>query len=39
MADEEKLTPEQSSKVNEMKSVAVECISIYEKYKAKIIKV
>ena len=26
---------EQSSKVNEMKSVAVECISIYEKYKAK----
>ena len=35
LADEEKLTPEQSSKVNEMKSVAVECISIYEKYKAK----
>lgn len=35
LADEEKLTPEQSAKVNEMKSVAVECISIYEKYKAK----
>lgn len=35
LTDKEKLTPEQSTKANEMKSVAVQCLSIYEKYKAK----